>query len=86
MRARGSIAGRRAVLRLLRRARRVSRPRARPARAGTCLLRSGRYAPAPSGRYAPSTGAVVLSSSACSPVTRYTTRPAHETAWSAKRS
>lgn len=41
----------------------------------------------PSGTYAPSTGVSgCWSSSACSPVTRYTTRFATDTAWSANRS
>lgn len=49
------------------------------------------FLPADAGRnYAPSTPVTgwmsACSSSACSPVTRYTTRLATETAWSAKRS
>lgn len=42
---------------------------------------------APTRGYAPSTGAsAAWRSSACSPVTRYTTRFATDTAWSANRS
>ncbi len=40
----------------------------------------------PTKAYAPSTCGAVCSSSACSPVTRYTTRFATDTAWSANRS
>lgn len=60
--------------------RRINGARTRTPRACMCS-----EAP-PTRGYAPSTWSAVCSSSACSPVTRKTTRLATETAWSAKRS
>ncbi len=71
---------------------RIASPHSMPTRTGASTAHRSPHTRAPprsrpGGGYAPSTGAsAAWSSSACSPVTRYTTRFATDTAWSANRS